>query len=515
MLANIWKKISYSGVNSKLQPSEARYTVLVNRFAMISALVTLISLLLLLVEIPDRGLTPTRLLLLSSSGILLGVIAMNSLGHRNAAKWTISWLPPIIIIFISIADKTLLAENITIKDFFSFRFFLMSSTIIPVLVFSTRQMASMVANMIPSFTGVVFFELIHKAFGVSFHQFGYDEPHFFVLDIMIAIAYLSLVGFLLHQRCITDDFEIELQDKQEILEEKNKELSHMNMFINEQNSEMNAQAEKIMESHEALLEANRTIEEQKKLLEAQNMTLEEQVREKTRDLSMVNEEMMIRNNELRQFSHTLSHNLKSPVATFQGLLNLVDVADLNESNKELYNYLNQSVCKMQEVFSDMNQMLEIRNKLYKSIEEVNLQKLIDGLHSHFYHELRSNNIQFQYDFNGCKSVRTNEEQLNSILFHLISNSIKFRSEKRKPLIDIKLHGNGAYQSIVVRDNGLGIDMRKYASKLFFPYQQFHNESSGKGLGLYLVKLQAESLGGNVRIASEPDLYTEVEVKLKK
>jgi signal transduction histidine kinase len=287
------------------------------------------------------------------------------------------------------------------------------------------------------------------------------------------------------------------------------------MFINEQNSEMNAQAEKIMESHEALLEANRTIEEQKKLLEAQNMTLEEQVREKTRDLSMVNEEMMIRNNELRQFSHTLSHNLKSPVATFQGLLNLVDVADLNESNKELYNYLNQSVCKMQEVFSDMNQMLEIRNKLYKSIEEVNLQKLIDGLHSHFYHELRSNNIQFQYDFNGCKSVRTNEEQLNSILFHLISNSIKFRSEKRKPLIDIKLHGNGAYQSIVVRDNGLGIDMRKYAGKLFFPYQQFHNQSSGKGLGLYLVKLQAESLGGNVRIASEPDLYTEVEVKLKK
>jgi signal transduction histidine kinase len=141
--------------------------------------------------------------------------------------------------------------------------------------------------------------------------------------------------------------------------------------------------------------------------------------------------------------------------------------------------------------------------------------LIDGLHSHFYHELRSNNIQFQYDFNGCKSVRTNEKQLNSILFHLISNSIKFRSEKRKPLIDIKLHGNGAYQSIVVRDNGLGIDMRKYAGKLFFPYQQFHNQSSGKGLGLYLVKLQAESLGGNVRIASEPDLYTEVEVKLKK
>jgi signal transduction histidine kinase len=68
---------------------------------------------------------------------------------------------------------------------------------------------------------------------------------------------------------------------------------------------------------------------------------------------------------------------------------------------------------------------------------------------------------------------------------------------------------------MVRDNGLGIDMKKYAAKLFFPYQQFHNQSSGKGLGLYLVKLQAESLGGNVNLSSEPDNFTEVEVKLKK
>lgn len=515
MLENIWKKISYSGVNSKLQPSEARYTVIVNRFGLIAGGVALFSLILLLIEMPDRGLNFTRILILITSILLISVMIINRYGHYNLAKWIIVWLPPIQILIISLTDKLFNPEFITIKDFFSYRFFLMATTIIPVMIFSTKKMKLIFINMLPSFIGVVFFDIIHRPFGVSFHQFGYSEPNFYVLDLMIASAYMAFAGFLLNQRCITDTFEQELQEKQENLEATNKELSHKNAFINEQNSEMNAQAEKIMESHQALLEAHHTIEKQKKLLEAQNVTLEEQVKEKTRNLSMVNEEMLIRNNELRQFSHTLSHNLKSPVATFQGLLNLVDVSDLNDNNKELYKYLNQSVCKMQEVFSDMNQMLEIRNKLYNSIEEVNLQKLMDGLHNQFYHELRSNEIDFQYDFNGQKCIRTNEKQINSILFNLISNSIKFRSEIRRPEINIKLVPNGTYQSFMVRDNGLGIDMEKYASKLFFPYQQFHKQSSGKGLGLYLVKLQTESLGGNVRIASEPDLFTEVEVKLKK
>ena len=332
---------------------------------------------------------------------------------------------------------------------------------------------------------------------------------------MIASAYVMFIGFLINQRKISDKFEEALYDKQEKLKEKNRELSHMNTFINEQNYEMNVQSEKLMENHDALLMAHATIEKQKKQLEEQNLTLEAQVKEKTGDISMVSQELLIGNSELRQFSHTLSHNLKSPVATFQGLLNLIDVSDLNATNKELLKYLNQSVNKMQEIFSDMNQMLEIRNRLYSSIEEVNLQKVIDNLHNQFYHELRSNDIDFRYDFSGQKTLRTNEKQLTSILFQLISNAIKYRSATRKPEIDIKLVPNGKFHNLIIKDNGLGIDMQKYSNKLFFPYQQFHKQGCGKGLGLYLVKLHTESLGGQVRLQSELDLYTEVEVKLRK
>jgi len=141
--------------------------------------------------------------------------------------------------------------------------------------------------------------------------------------------------------------------------------------------------------------------------------------------------------------------------------------------------------------------------------------MIDELHNHFYLELNSNNIDFRYNFNGCATIKTNEKQLTSILYQLISNAIKFRAETRKPEINIQLNGNGSYHNLIVRDNGLGIDMQKYSGKLFFPYQQFHRQGCGKGLGLYLVKLHTESLGGNVRLSSEPDKFTKVEVKIRK
>ena len=514
MLASIWKGLSYAGVKEGYPPSEKRYIVLVNRFGFITGVVTLFSMLLLFVEIPERGFNSTRILLMISALLLSSVIVINKLGHHKFAKWIICWLPVFIILSISISDKLYNADSITIKDFFSFRFFIFATTIIPMLIFSTKELKWMMLNLVPSFIGLVFFDVLHRPFGISFHQFGYEESHFYILDIMIASAWITLIGFLLNQRMVSDKFEFELQEKQDNLQEKNKELSHMNSFINEQNYEMNAQSEQILENHDALLKAHKTIEKQKVLLEKQNSTLEALVKEKTKDLSTVNEELLIRNNELRQFSHTLSHNLKSPVATFQGLLNLIDVNDLNGSNRELLKYLNESVCKMQRVFSDMNEMLEIRNKLYSSIEEVNLQKLMDSLHNQFYAEIIANKVNFNYDLNGCKSIRTNEKQLSSILYQLISNAIRFKAEDRSPEIKIQLRPNGSHHSLIVRDNGLGIDMNKYSSKLFFPYQQFHQQG-GKGLGLYLVKLHTESLGGNVHLSSEPDTFTEVEVKLRK
>ena len=515
MLKLAWNNLSNVGVKDNLSLYEARYIILTNRYSMIAAAISSLMLLVLFIGTDMQFWTPARIITSSGVFIFLSTILCNKVGKYELAKWVMCWTPAILILSMSLLDKFLKPEYTVMKDFFSFRFLLVPSVIIPVLIFSTQNLKKLLLNLFPSFFALIFFNVIHDFLGLGINDFGYNEPYLNILDIIIAFSVFALIGFVLGQRFFSDKFELELREKQEKLREKNRELSHMNTFINEQNHEMNSQSEKLLEGHEALLEAHSTIEQQKKLLEEQNLNLETKVMEQTKDLSRVNEELVIRNNELRQFSHTLSHNLKSPVATFQGLLNLLDHNDLNEANKEIMKYLHESLEKMHDVFFDMNEMLEIRNKLYNSIEDVDLQLQIDSLHSHFYQELTMNKINFNYDFNGVKVLRTNEKQLNGILFHLISNAIKFRSVKRDPEINISIEPNGQYNYLTIRDNGEGIDMARYASKLFFPYQQFHSELSGKGLGLYLVKLHTESLGGVVELQSELDDYTEVTVKLKK
>lgn len=514
MLAKLWNIISNAGIDSKLDQSSARYIILTNRFAFITGLISLAVLSLFFLEFTSRGWTTLRISLLIISLIFFSILGINRAGHFQLSRWLICWLPAIIVITLSIVEKTLGRNSIIVQDFFSYRFFLMSTVIIPLMVFGAKRPIILVINLLPSFLGTVFFDYFHRPFGLGFNQLGFNDPNFYILDIMIAFAYLGLVGFLLNQILISENFELKMNEQQDALKEKNKELQHMNTFINEQNYEMNTQADKLTESRDALIEASKIIEKQKQLLVDQNKNLEKQVNQKTRDLSKVNEELIIINSELRQFSHTLSHNLKSPVATFQGLLNLIDRTNLNSNNLELLQYLHDSVGKMQEVFSDMNEMLELRNTLYLSTELVDMQKEIDEIYNLFYAEMQLNNISFSYDFDGNKFLKTNERRLNGILYHLISNAIKFRSDSRVPKISISIKKTEHYYSLIIRDNGIGIDLEKYGNKLFYPYQRFHTYNKcGKGLGLYLVKLQTESLGGKVMVRSEPDQYTEVEVQL--
>ncbi len=516
MLKRVWDRLSNIGVKDELTPIDTRFIVLTNRIGFIAASFGIIILFFLFFKDPiGEWFNGSYLLIFLSSIISISVLLLNHKRHYHIARWMISWAVPLIILILSIYEKFHWVNDIGLQDFYLYRFILMVTSVIPVLVFGTRDIKHLILNLAPTFFGCVFFNPLHNAFGVGIDDFGFDSSNVSLFDFVVGLSYLTMVGFLLNQRVVFDRNERRLHDSKRNLEEKNHELLHLNSFINEQNFEMNAQSDKLKESHDALIVASRTIERQKLLLEKQNRTLEIQVLAKTKELSRINEELIINNNELRQFSHTLSHNLKSPVATFQGLLNLVNVNELDRENKLLFGYLKESVQKMQNVFSDMHEMLELRNNLYNTIEEVDLQKQIDSLHSYFYPELNANNIRFSCDINGTRIIKTNEKRLHSILYHLISNSIKFKSPERRPEIHISLRQNGKYQVLSIKDNGIGLDLKKYSQKVFYPYQRFHNQSSGKGLGLYLVKVQAESLGGKVTLDSKVNEYTLVEVHLQK
>ena len=94
--------------------------------------------------------------------------------------------------------------------------------------------------------------------------------------------------------------------------------------------------------------------------------------------------------------------------------------------------------------------------------------------------------------------------MDSILYNLITNAIKYRHPDRAPVISIKTEKLESEVCLIVCDNGLGIDMNLYQDKLFNLYSRFHFHVDGKGMGLYLVKSHLVAMGGRIEIQSQVD-----------
>ncbi|MCU0451465.1 MAG: ATP-binding protein [Bernardetiaceae bacterium] len=104
--------------------------------------------------------------------------------------------------------------------------------------------------------------------------------------------------------------------------------------------------------------------------------------------------------------------------------------------------------------------------------------------------------------------------LYSILLNLVSNAIKYRHPQRPLRIVIATQQVNGFVRLSVRDNGLGMNLNGKADQIFALYKRLHNHVDGKGLGLYLVKTQAEVLGGRVEVESQEGTGSTFTIYLK-
>ena len=104
--------------------------------------------------------------------------------------------------------------------------------------------------------------------------------------------------------------------------------------------------------------------------------------------------------------------------------------------------------------------------------------------------------------------------MESIMLNLLANSIKYKSENRKLKVTIKTSQVDDSIVLTFKDNGIGIDLERNRDKIFGLYQRFHNYPDSKGLGLYLVKSQVETMEGTISIESEVNKGTSFTLTFK-
>jgi signal transduction histidine kinase len=129
-------------------------------------------------------------------------------------------------------------------------------------------------------------------------------------------------------------------------------------------------------------------------------------------------------------------------------------------------------------------------------------------------ELKESNAILLSDFSPVQTLQSVMPYVESIIYNLLSNAIKYRYPNRQPVISISSEKVSGFICLVVSDNGLGIDIELVKDKIFNLYQRFHHHIDGKGLGLYLIRTQIESLGGRIEVRSEINEGTTFRVYFK-
>ncbi|MGB6037902.1 MAG: ATP-binding protein, partial [Cryomorphaceae bacterium] len=219
--------------------------------------------------------------------------------------------------------------------------------------------------------------------------------------------------------------------------------------------------------------------------------------------------------ELNEFAHIASHNLRAPVTNLIGLLEYYNMEDPSDPmNRIIMEKLSKTVEQLTLTLEDMHDVLKIRAQQEFEIKKVNLNNLVEGIKSQLSEKIRQAKFRVETNFE-VDVVNYEQSHLKNLFLNLITNAIKYKREGVDPHIRIHSAVSENHVIIVFQDNGIGIDLDKHGKDVFGMYKRFHTNPDSRGLGLYLIKKQLSALGSSISVTSTLGQGTRFTVKLIK
>ena len=225
----------------------------------------------------------------------------------------------------------------------------------------------------------------------------------------------------------------------------------------------------------------------------------------------VEEELKIRNAELDNFVYKVSHDLRAPLSSILGLVNLAVLPGNDDNLTEYMKTIGEKINHLDKFISDV--LSHSKNlKMEVQINQINLRELIKKTFSSVNHLGGLNYVNLSLSVKG-DNFFSDPWRLSEIFRNLISNSVKYRNtEITNPEIRINIEVNKKTCAINFSDNGIGIN-DKLLPKIFDMFFRAHEKSDGSGLGLYIVKNAIEKLGGQINVQSQLGKGTQFEIVL--
>ncbi|MEM8967122.1 MAG: HAMP domain-containing sensor histidine kinase [Bacteroidota bacterium] len=206
------------------------------------------------------------------------------------------------------------------------------------------------------------------------------------------------------------------------------------------------------------------------------------------------------NKELDQFVYSVSHDLRAPIASVLGLIDL----SMNEENvamlKEYLQLKKKSLHKLDNFISELIDFSR-NSRLGIQHNEIDWESLVETILEEQSHSEQAMKITKTVSVEQSTSFISDQKRLRIILQNLISNSIRYSNlNQEHPSLKVVVSANNQDAEIKVYDNGIGIQ-KEHLPRIFEMFFRAQENNVGSGLGLYIVKEAVEKIGGQIKVLS--------------
>lgn len=227
-----------------------------------------------------------------------------------------------------------------------------------------------------------------------------------------------------------------------------------------------------------------------------------------RALKIKNLELQKTNDELNRFIYSASHDLRSPLMS---ILGIVQLAKLEENlTLEYLNIIETNILKLDEFIKNIIKYYQ-NSRSDELLEKIDFKQMlsaeIDMLRN------IDSSVTFETDIVETGDFVGDYFRIRLVLNNLISNAIKYRdSGKTNHIVNIQINTNQKEANIKVIDNGVGM-AEEHLGNIFKMFYRAQSTSSkqGSGIGLFIVKESLEKIGGSITVNSTQGKGTEFEV----
>lgn len=257
-----------------------------------------------------------------------------------------------------------------------------------------------------------------------------------------------------------------------------------------------------------LFNRNKTLARKEEELASSNKLL----KSKQNDLKVALKVLSERNFELDQLVYKTSHDLRSPLRSILGLVNIIKIEEDFGRKLDYVERIEERVFKLDGFITSMlNYSRTSRIQVERG--EIDFNGLIDNCIADLAYLENFNRMKIQVDVQGNSPFYNDPLRLQIIFSNIISNAYKYMDlQKKNNFLQIDVEAQADKANIIFRDNGIGIE-QEYLNKVFDMFFRASEASDGSGLGLYIVKQSVEKLDGEINIASPKGRGTEINITL--